>query len=189
MVPYQPIPTYLQELVTRVSLATGNVPYNAVLVRLYFDGNDEITWHTDGRTFLGPTPTIASLSLGARCSFQLRKMTDVWPCAGTPDGGVDRRVAPIDVNLRGGDLLVMSGHTQRGWVRCALFVFASVYLCLCACACMYACMYATLCLCLCVCVCVCVCVCLCVCLCVCVCDDSVRWLSIFLRPIWLLLVK
>ena len=49
---------------------------------MYFDGNDQITWHTDGRTFLGPEPTIASLSLGAAADFEMRHMSDVWPCAG-----------------------------------------------------------------------------------------------------------
>ena len=115
VVPHQPIPEVMQALMTRISGATGGVPFNAVLVRLYFDGQDEIAWHTDGRIFLGATPTIASLSLGSRCLFQMRKMTDCWSCAGTPHGGVDKSVAPIDFTLKGGDLLVMQGHTQRGW--------------------------------------------------------------------------
>lgn len=58
-----------------------------MLLRLYFDGADEIAWHTDGRTFLGPTPTIASLSFGAEALFQMRRMRNVWPCAG--DNGID----------------------------------------------------------------------------------------------------
>ncbi|GMH55373.1 hypothetical protein TrRE_jg1256, partial [Triparma retinervis] len=73
-----PVPPHLSPLVSRVS-SLLKTPFNAVLVRLYFDGDDNIAWHTDGRKFLGPTPTIASLSFGASASFQLRKMTDCWP--------------------------------------------------------------------------------------------------------------
>ena len=57
--------------------------FNAFLLRLYFDGNDEIAWHTDGRSFLGDEPTIASLSLGCKATFQLRRMNNVWPSQST----------------------------------------------------------------------------------------------------------
>lgn len=50
--PYEPVPGWLQPLVTQVSGQCGNIPFNAMLVRLYFDGVDEIAYHTDGRTFL-----------------------------------------------------------------------------------------------------------------------------------------
>jgi len=70
-----------QPLVAQVSTCCGGAPSNAVLMRLYFDISDEIAWHTDGREFLGLTPTIASLSLGAAAEFQMRRMTNIWPCA------------------------------------------------------------------------------------------------------------
>jgi len=113
--PFQAIPPQLQALIAKVQLATPNVPYNAVLLRLYFDGQDNIAWHTDGRTFLGDRPTIASLSLGARSSFEMRRMTNCWPCKDTPHGGVDVGVAPFAIPLHGGDLLVMQGRTQAAW--------------------------------------------------------------------------
>ncbi|EOD31528.1 hypothetical protein EMIHUDRAFT_58725, partial [Emiliania huxleyi CCMP1516] len=72
-------------------------PFNAILLRLYMDGADEIAWHTDGRTFLGERPTIGSLSLGATASFQLRRMRN------------------RDLLLADGDLLVMHSPTQRHW--------------------------------------------------------------------------
>ena len=84
--PYQPIPSCLDSIIQKVSLATNGAKYNSILLRLYFDGEDNIAWHTDGRTFLGPAPVISSLSLGCPAKFQLRKMTNVWPCAGTPNG-------------------------------------------------------------------------------------------------------
>lgn len=119
-VPYAPVPVWLQPLVALVSEVLG-VPFNAFLLRLYFDGNDEIAWHTDGRTFLGPTPTIGSLSLGATAQFELRRMRNVWPkvdgkAEGTPyDDGIDRDTPVHSWALRDGDLLVMEGDTQAHW--------------------------------------------------------------------------
>ena len=91
--PYVAIPNWLQPLVDRASkdlLPTGWI-YNSILIRLYFDGKDEIAWHTDGRTFLGKTPTIGSLSLGASATFEMRKMNDEqllalrrWQCRRIP---------------------------------------------------------------------------------------------------------
>ena len=83
-VPFVAVPPWLKPLVEKVERACGE-RFNAMLVRLYFDQGDEIAWHTDGRTFLGPEPTIASLSLGARASFQMRRMTNVWPKIGGGD--------------------------------------------------------------------------------------------------------
>ena len=72
-------------------------------------------YHTDGRTFLGPAPVIASLSLGETATFQMRKMTNVWPCSGTPNGGVDASEPVQDYPVGHGDLLVMLGKTQDHW--------------------------------------------------------------------------
>lgn len=113
--PYQPIPPCFKEIISKVSQVTGGVKYNAILVRLYLNGSDNIAWHTDGRSFLGDKPTIASLSLGATCKFQMRKMTNVWPCSDTPNGGIDSTVPLKEFILHGGDLLVMKGKTQQSW--------------------------------------------------------------------------
>ena len=119
--PYAPVPPWLAPLVSRVSEALG-VPFNALLLRLYLDGRDEISWHTDGRTFLGPTPTIGSLSLGATCNFEMRRMRLLWPKVGAAtaesaprDDGVDQETAERSWALGDGDLLVMEGDTQAHW--------------------------------------------------------------------------
>lgn len=118
--PFAPVPPWLQPLVDMVSAELG-VPFNALLLRLYFDGSDEIAWHTDGRTFLGPAPTIGSLSLGATAQFEMRRMRNVWPKVGPPkdgephDDGVDRATAPLSLALADGDLIVMRGDTQAHW--------------------------------------------------------------------------
>lgn len=116
--PYTPVPSWLQPLVDQVSTDLG-VPFNAFLLRLYFDGDDEIAWHTDGRTFLGPTPVIASLSFGATATFQMRRMTNVWPSVhnnqNNGDNGIDHSTPQRDFVVRNGDMLVMRHVTQQHW--------------------------------------------------------------------------
>mmetsp|Transcript_21580 Transcript_21580/g.32766 ORF Transcript_21580/g.32766 Transcript_21580/m.32766 type:complete len:385 (-) Transcript_21580:450-1604(-) len=111
--PYNPVPDWLVPLVQKVSNDL-KTPFNAMLIRLYFDGDDEIAWHTDGRTFLGPTPTIASLSFGANASFQMRRMTNVWPCGGE-DNGIDQNCPQRNFLVGDGDMLVMRDVTQQHW--------------------------------------------------------------------------
>lgn len=131
--PYTPIPHWLKPLVDEVSSKIGVngssssinndenvIQFNAILLRLYFDGNDEIAWHTDGRTFLGNNPTICSLSFGADAKFEMRRMTNVWPPTnGTTENNgtdyVDRTTPQLSFVLHDGDLLVMKGSTQKHW--------------------------------------------------------------------------
>lgn len=115
--PYETVPDWLQPLVEEVSRDLKmTTPFNAMLLRLYFDGNDEIAWHTDGRTFLGATPTIASLSFGCKATFQMRRMTNVWPpLDGSAGDCIDRSTLQRDFVVGDGDLLVMMGATQKYW--------------------------------------------------------------------------
>jgi len=117
--PYTPIPSWFQPLIDQINSHIGNgVIFNTFLLRLYFDGKDEIAWHTDGRTFLGDEPTIASLSLGCKATFQLRRMNNVWPCADgskSTEGCVDVNTPIESFALSDGDLLVMRGKTQNHW--------------------------------------------------------------------------
>jgi hypothetical protein len=43
----------------------------------------------------------------------MRRMTNVWPCAG--DDGIDRATPRRDFQVSDGDLLVMTGDTQKHW--------------------------------------------------------------------------
>ena len=119
--PYVPIPNWLSPLVARVSkqLLEKDLLFNAILVRLYFDGKDEIAWHTDGRKFLGKIPTIGSLSVGAPTTFEMRRMTNCWPCVNgtntTHDDGIDRNTPIKSWKLNDGDLFAMHGDTQDHW--------------------------------------------------------------------------
>lgn len=73
--------------------------FNSVLLNRYRDGDDGMGWHSDNEPELGPTPVIASLSLGAPRRFLLRRRDD--------------HAKKAEVLLDHGDLLVMGGQTQR----------------------------------------------------------------------------
>ena len=76
-------------------------PFNAVLANWYRNGNDTMGWHSDDEPELGPTPTIASISLGAERSFRLRHRHN--------------HQQTHSIELSHGSLLVMSEHTQDHW--------------------------------------------------------------------------
>lgn len=97
-VEWTPMLLRLRELCEQASGAT----FNSVLVNLYRDGNDGVGWHADDERENGPEPVIASLSLGAsrRFDFQHRFL---------------KRVESVQLNA--GDLVVMSGASQRQWVH------------------------------------------------------------------------
>ena len=53
----------------------AQVVFNSVLLNLYRNGNDSISWHTDAEKELGKNPVIASVNFGATRKFQLRHNT------------------------------------------------------------------------------------------------------------------
>ena len=76
------------------------VSFNSVLLNLYSGGADSISWHTDAEPELGANPVIASISLGATRTFQLRhKQTH----------------ERIDLELGNGSLVIMRGDLQHYW--------------------------------------------------------------------------
>jgi alkylated DNA repair dioxygenase AlkB len=93
----------LAGLRARVELASG-APFDSLLMNLYRDGRDSVSWHSDAEPELGRNPVIASLSLGAARRFQLRSRPPLPP----------RR---HELTLRHGDLLVMRGATQHEWAH------------------------------------------------------------------------
>jgi len=76
--------------------------FNGVLVNLYRTGTDHLGWHSDDEKVNGPEPIIASISLGAERSFELRHKES------------GERVATM---LPHGSLLVMSGCSQSHWIH------------------------------------------------------------------------
>lgn len=93
-----PWPGSLQPLRERVQDVL-DAPFNSVLANLYRDGRDAMGWHSDAEPELGPTPVIASVSLGATRRFVLKHRREP-----------ERTLA---LELPHGSLLVMSGSTQR----------------------------------------------------------------------------
>lgn len=78
----------------------SQVVFNSVLLNLYRDGNDSISWHTDAEIELGTNPVIASVNFGAERTFQLRHIQ------------TNER---IDIALTHGSLLIMMGELQHYW--------------------------------------------------------------------------
>ncbi|UTW45937.1 alpha-ketoglutarate-dependent dioxygenase AlkB [bacterium SCSIO 12696] len=77
-----------------------NKRFNSALINLYRNGSDSVAWHSDDEAELGESPVIASLSLGAKRRFQMRRKS----------GG-----QRYELTLESGALLVMTGATQRFW--------------------------------------------------------------------------
>ena len=92
---------FLLELKKRVEVIAG-AQFNSVLLNLYRTGTDSNGWHADNEPEFGVDPVIASLSLGATRRFDLRNR--------------DTKET-IKSNLASGDLVVMSGASQREWIH------------------------------------------------------------------------
>jgi alkylated DNA repair dioxygenase AlkB len=92
----------LVEIKTAIEAALG-VPFNSVLLNLYRDNKDAVSWHSDDEHGLGHNPTIASVSFGAARLFQLKHKTD--------------RTLRREVELTHGSLLVMADGTQTHWLH------------------------------------------------------------------------
>ncbi|GES63796.1 DNA repair family protein [Aspergillus terreus] len=108
----RPLPACLEVLRQCVEAATADgTTYNFCLVNYYASGDDSISYHSDDERFLGPQPTIASLSLGASRDFLLKHK----PVAGEAKEKVD--TTPLKFNLAAGDLVVMRGETQANWLH------------------------------------------------------------------------
>jgi alkylated DNA repair dioxygenase AlkB len=67
-------PTFLDELRLEVQERTG-YKYNALLINYYRDGQDSNGWHADNEKTLGLNPSIASISLGAERTFELKHLS------------------------------------------------------------------------------------------------------------------
>jgi alkylated DNA repair dioxygenase AlkB len=74
--------------------------FNSVLLNLYRNGNDSISWHTDAEKELGINPIIASVNFGAKRNFQLRHI---------------HTKEKLEIELTNGSLLIMQGELQHFW--------------------------------------------------------------------------
>ena len=72
-----------------------------MLLNWYRSGDDHISWHTDAEPELGKNPMIASINFGETRRFLLRRSDD--------------HQQKIEIPLKHGSLLVMSGALQHHW--------------------------------------------------------------------------
>jgi len=79
----------------------AEVQFNSVLLNLYRDGNDGISWHTDAEPELGENPVIGSVSFGGTRKFMFRHRED--------------KDLKEEVELTHGSFLLMAGETQHFW--------------------------------------------------------------------------
>jgi alkylated DNA repair dioxygenase AlkB len=78
------------------------VTYNSVLLNLYRDGKDGVSWHSDNVGTTSKNTYIASVTFGETRLFKLRHK-------------FRKDVVPLDIPLHHGTLLLMGGEMQRFW--------------------------------------------------------------------------
>ena len=94
-----PMPAELQTVRRRLE-AESQAGYNSCLANLYRDGRDSIGYHSDDEAELGLRPVIASISLGGRRRFLVKRVSD------------GRRWT---LELGAGDLLIMRDESQADY--------------------------------------------------------------------------
>ena len=100
--PWIPVILKIKERIERVS--ASKVIFNSVLLNLYRDGSDGVSWHADDEPELGEDPVIGSVSLGEERSFQMKHKTD-------------KNVENEQILLENGSYLLMQGPTQHHWLH------------------------------------------------------------------------
>ena len=90
----------LKEIKSRIEPESG-LQFTNVLLNLYRDGNDSVSWHRDNEKVLRKNPVIASVSFGATRLFKFRHVHD--------------HSLVKSVELSPGTLLLMKGETQHYW--------------------------------------------------------------------------
>ena len=77
-----------------------NTSFNSVLLNLYRNGNDSMSWHADSEKELGQNPIIASVNLGTSRVFQMRH---------------NHTKQKESILLEHGSLFIMQGQMQHFW--------------------------------------------------------------------------
>jgi len=96
-------PPLLLEMCTLLS-ARYDIGFDRVWVNLYRDGSDSVAWHGDRHRHTMTRPMVATVSLGARRKFHLRRR------------GSSTIVHTLTPGV--GDLVVMGGECQNDWEHC-----------------------------------------------------------------------
>ena len=81
----------------------AEVRFNSVLLNLYRNGKDSVSWHSDDEPELGQNPIIGSVSFGGTRRFCFRHKRI--------------RNHKIEIELPQGSFLLMRGETQHHWLH------------------------------------------------------------------------
>ncbi|OUS26276.1 hypothetical protein A9Q99_18775 [Gammaproteobacteria bacterium 45_16_T64] len=98
--PWTPALLTLKDIIQSAAGTT----FNSLLINLYRNGQDSVSWHADDEIELGEKPTIASLSLGETRTFQLRHVNN-------------RNLNTLSLPLAHGDLVIMKPPLQEYWLH------------------------------------------------------------------------
>ena len=93
-------PPILCDMATALSARYG-VGFDRIWVNLYRDGSDSVAWHGDRNRLVMTRPLVATVSLGSRRRFLLRRR------------GTTKALHRLDPGH--GDLVVMGGDCQAEW--------------------------------------------------------------------------
>ncbi|MEG1230018.1 MAG: alpha-ketoglutarate-dependent dioxygenase AlkB [Flavobacterium sp.] len=91
----------LNEIRKRVEMHTS-LKFNAVLLNLYRNGSDSVSWHSDKIDRSGSNPIIASITFGETRMFRLRHK-------------FRKDVPQLEIPLYHGSFLIMAGKTNSFW--------------------------------------------------------------------------
>lgn len=94
------VPPLLAEI-CRLLSGRYQVSFDSVWVNLYRDGQDSVAWHGDRNRHVMDHPMVATVSLGARRRFLLRRRGS---------SRIEHELSP-----GAGDLVVMGGACQHDW--------------------------------------------------------------------------
>jgi len=82
--------------------ASCNIIFDGVLLNLYRDGKDSVSWHSDTRPASGKHQPIASVSFGQTRAFYIRHK-------------FDKAIQPFSIPLTHGSFLLMPASMQEEW--------------------------------------------------------------------------
>jgi alkylated DNA repair dioxygenase AlkB len=99
----QPWSPALLRVRTQIEAYLGSA-FDYVFINRYRNGNDSVAWHNDDDAACDPRRVIASLSLGATRTFELRPLRS---------SGLRHKKIAVDV--ADGDLVIMQGATQLNY--------------------------------------------------------------------------
>lgn len=98
----------VKRIKVRIEKLTGK-KFNYVLLNYYRDGNDSISWHSDGEAVDDDKNTVASISVGETRNFCIK------PKNSSTISLIEK--SKMKFSLSHGSLIVMQGDMQKGWVH------------------------------------------------------------------------